>query len=82
MGLTLLELERLLTVQGMQALQLVVHGNQLVTNVLAVLDASQGEQHRLNLALAIDQHAALRGSGLVGQCSTLNTPIAAEQGRR
>ena len=43
----------------MQTLQLVVYGHQLVADVLAVIKAVEGEEHRLNLALATDQHTAL-----------------------
>jgi hypothetical protein len=45
--------------QGMQSFQLVVHGHQLVADVLAVIEAVEGEEHGLNLALATDQHTAL-----------------------
>jgi hypothetical protein len=43
----------------MQTLQLVVHGHQLVADVLAVIEAVEGEEHRLNLGLATNQHTAL-----------------------
>jgi hypothetical protein len=43
----------------MQALELMVHGAQLIADVIAVLDALEGQQHRLDLALAVDQHTAL-----------------------
>jgi hypothetical protein len=43
----------------MEALQLVVHGAQLIADVIAVLDALKGQQHRFDLTLAVDQHTAL-----------------------
>jgi hypothetical protein len=43
----------------MQTLQLVVDGHQLVADVLTVIEAIEGEEHRLDLGLATDQHAAL-----------------------
>jgi hypothetical protein len=52
--------------QGMQALQLEVHRPELVADVATVIDPLQVEQHRLDLAFAVDQDAALGGSGLVG----------------
>jgi hypothetical protein len=36
-----------------------VHGTQLITDVVAVLDPLEGQQHRLDLTLAVDQHTAL-----------------------
>lgn len=50
----------------MEPLQLLVHGTQLITDGLAVIQTFKREQHGFHLALAIDQHAALGGSGLVG----------------
>jgi hypothetical protein len=43
----------------MQALELMVHGAQLIADVIAVLDPLEGQQHRLDLTLAVDQHTAL-----------------------
>jgi len=43
-----------------QLLKLEMHRTQLFADGVAVFDALEGQQHRLDLALAIDQHATLR----------------------
>jgi hypothetical protein len=50
----------------MQLLELTVHGAQLLTHSGALLNAFEGQQHRFDLALAVDQHTTLGGTGLVG----------------
>jgi len=44
--------------QFVQPLQLVVHRDQLVTNVGRILDAGKIIEHRFDLCLARDQDAA------------------------
>jgi len=59
--------------QLMQPFQLVVNRHQLIADMAAVIDARQAQQHGFDLSLAIDQHAALTGSGLVGHGEDRNT---------
>jgi hypothetical protein len=56
----------LATVELMQALELIVDGDQLIADVPAVIDPREAQQHGFDLCFAIDQNAALTGSGLVG----------------
>ena len=60
------EVKGLAAMQLMQALQLVVHGDQLITDVNRVVDAGKIVEHRLDLCLAGDQDAALGRSWFVG----------------
>jgi hypothetical protein len=49
-----------------QAFELIVHRHQLVTNMNRIVNPGEVVEHRLNLCLAGDQDAALRGSWFVG----------------
>ena len=48
----------LTTVQLVQSLELVVHGDQLITDVGGVIDPGKIIQHRLDLRLAGNEDAA------------------------
>ena len=61
--------------QLMQAFELVVNRHQLITDVAAVIDPREGQQHGFDLSLAVDQHAALCGSGLVGHGADIKAPL-------
>lgn len=58
--------------QLVQSLKLIVHRNQLVADMSAVIDPGQGQQHGLHLGLAVDQHAALGRAGFVGHRRWVN----------
>jgi hypothetical protein len=61
--------------QLMQAFELVVNRHQLITDVAAVVNPREGQQHGLDLSLAVDQYTALCGSGLVGHGTDIKAPL-------
>ena len=60
--------------QLVQTLQLIVNVHQLLADMATVVDPRQAQQHGFNLGLAIDQHTALAGAGLVSHGKELKKP--------